>query len=114
MSPQTKQLQWNLLGIAPPDDFKGDGCTGVPDGHWGEACRYHDWYYQFIRDLIDQKVSKHVVKAHRLAADAFFKSNLKTLGGPAHIYYIGVRLCAWRVLKRYRRKKDASLEKGND
>ena len=39
---QVKQI---LTPIEPSADFKGDGCTGFPDGDWGDCCFEHDKAY---------------------------------------------------------------------
>ncbi len=93
-----------LLGLQPPPYFKGNGCSGVPDGKWGEACRWHDYYYSYIRDLVTAEFPSHVIKAHRRAADAFFRANLKTLGGPNLAYWLGVRLAGWKAVKKNKKE----------
>ena len=98
-------MPWNdvLIGSMPPSWFKGDGCSRVPErDEWVDACRWHDWAYDLIRQDRLDGAPKHILKAKRRSADAFFRANLKTLGGPHFLYWIGVRLGGWNPLKRRR------------
>lgn len=74
-----------MIGPKPPDWFRGDGCTMVPDGWWGEACRWHDWAYRFTR-------------TPRLVADAMFCVNLLLCRAPVQLavrYFVGVVCFGW-------------------
>ncbi len=96
-------IDWDteLLGPHPPDGFVGDGCTAVIEKpEWVEACRWHDWSYVLIRRAIVAGAPKHIAKGMRRVADARFRANLKTLGGPARQYWLGVRLAGWIPLRR--------------
>ena len=69
-----------------PDDFKSDGCTGVPDCGFTKCCRGHDWDYM-----------KGTNEWHRLCADWRFYMCMLRSGNPiiATIYFIGIVLIGW-------------------
>lgn len=80
-----------MLGPKPPNDFDGNGCTGVPDGWWYEACRYHDWAY------------RPDVPISRWLADWYFFRNLISRHCPmslAILYWFGVRCFGRRFFRK--------------
>jgi hypothetical protein len=75
---------------------KYDGCTGVPDFDFGaDCCGEHDTYYQ-------------LGGISRWEADKRMRECIRRKGyvGVAWAYWIGVRLFAGGVWKRYRNEDD--------
>lgn len=77
-----------LFGPEPPEEFVDDGCTFVPDGWWGQACRWHDWHYRRASGV------------PRWQADFYFLVNLIMCRAPviniAVRYFLWVRFIGWK------------------
>ena len=74
MTPPPDLLR-RLRGPRPPDHFRSDGCSGVPDWWVRLACWYHDYAYQVIRNT--EGVSKGYRKTMRRVADLDFRKNIR-------------------------------------
>ena len=73
------------------EDFESDGCTGVPDFWFYEACKEHDWDYYIGGDEEDRKEADQ-----RLARRIQHRSRFGKLSPWAAIVYAGVRLFGWQ------------------
>jgi hypothetical protein len=80
---QVKQI---AAPVEPPADFKGDGCTGFPDGDYADCCFAHDKDY-----------FRGGTKEERLASDNRLFKCVNAKSGFQHkliapIMWLGVRI----------------------
>jgi hypothetical protein len=67
--------------------FKSDGCTGIPDFWFLDACREHDWEYYIGGDGEDRLDADRRLRRRIMA-----KSHFGVLSPMANMVYAGVRL----------------------
>ena len=77
-----------------PDEFKDDGCTGVPDKPFRPCCRQHDWEYHLGGVEADRRAADVWVESWLLHS-AFLGERVQRTGQAGITVRRGIRAGGW-------------------